>query len=224
MTVHVVDDTYKPVATAPVQTIGSQIVGSLDRQGAPHLERHGRRPGHLEVRALAEHRRRRLLQGQDDHRSVRQRPDDPQPHVPASGSGRSTRPATSAAYATGPLLKFVHYQETSASYPLPWNTVNSTSYSGGHAKTTSIAGHSASLRTTGRTFTWIGAHGPTRSTADVYVDGVFKAHVNLFSSIRSYGRVIYSITFATKASHQINIVYTGPSTGRIDLDQIIVLR
>jgi hypothetical protein len=223
VTVHVGNDTTKPVATAPVQTIGSQIVG-VDTVKV-HLTWSGTDVG-LGIKNFE------FWQATDGGAFVKIKTTTAQ-----SANVQMTRNHTYqlrvraidkagniGSYAVGPVLKFVRYQETSASHLGTWTTSNSTSYSGGHALTTSVTGSSASLRTTGRTYTWIGAHGPTRSTADVYVDGVLRAHVNLFSTVRSYGRVIYSITFATKASHQINIVYTGLSSGRIDLDQIIVLR
>ena len=222
VTVHVGNDTTKPVATAPVQTIGSQIIGASTVK--VHLTWSGTDVGTgIKNFEFWQSTDGGLRQGQDDHRAVCQRPDDPQPHVSVPGPG-DRQGRQHRLYAVGPLLKFAHYEETSATYSVPWQIVNSTSYSGGHARTTSTAGRWASLATTGRTFTWIGAHGPTRSTADVYIDGVLTAHVNLFSTVKSYGRVIFSITFATKAAHGIRIVYTGPTSGRIDLDAIIVLR
>ena len=127
-------------------------------------------------------------------------------------------------YAYGPTFKFVRYQETSAVYASTWLTSNSSSYSSGHARTTSTLGATATLTTTGRTFSWIGVRGSTRGTADVYVDGVLKAHLNLTSSSTTYKKVIYSITFATSAAHAFRIVYTGPTSRRVDLDAIVVLR
>jgi VCBS repeat-containing protein len=223
VTVHVVADTFKPVATAPVQTIGSQIVGATTVK--VHLTWSATDVGS----GVAKYE---LWQSTDGAAYFKVKTTTAQ-----SANVQFTRNHTYqfrvraidkagniGSYAVGPLLKFAHYEETSATYSVPWQIVNSASYSGGHAATTSTAGRTASLATTGRTFTWIGAHGPTRSTADVYIDGVFTAHVNLFSTVKSYGRVIYSITFASKAAHQIRIVYTGLTSGRIDLDQIIVLR
>jgi hypothetical protein len=223
VTVHVVADTFKPVATAPVQTIGSQIVGVSTVK--VHLTWSGTDAGS----GISKYE---LWQSSDGAAWFKVKTT-----TALSANVQLTRNHTYqfrvraidkvgniGVYATGPTLKFVRYQETSATYSAPWQTVNSPSYSGGHARTTSTAGRWASLATTGRTFTWIGAHGPTRSTADVYIDGVLTAHVNLFSTVKSYGRVIYSITFASKAAHSIKIVYTGGTSGRIDLDAIIVLR
>jgi hypothetical protein len=223
VTVHVVNDTFKPVATAPVQTIGSQIVGANTVKvhltwsatdvgtGVSKYELWQSTDGAAFFKVKTTTAQSANVQMTRNHKyQFRVRAIDKAGNI--------------GSYAVGPVLKFVRYEESSATYSVPWQIVNSTSYSGGHAATTSTAGRSATLATKGRTFTWIGVHGPTRSTADVYIDGVFAAHVNLFSTVKSYGRVIYSITFASKALHSIRIVYTGPLSGRVDLDQIIVLR
>jgi hypothetical protein len=128
------------------------------------------------------------------------------------------------AFAYGPTFKFVRYQETSASYPLGWHTANSSVYSGGSDKWTASAGRSAAITTSGRTFAWVGTRGPNRGTADVFIDGVLRAHVNLFNVASSYQRVLFSMTFASSTVHTLRIVYTGPTTRRIDVDAIIVLR
>ena len=82
----------------------------------------------------------------------------------------------------------------------------------------------ASISTTANTFTWGGVRGPTRGTADVFIDGVLQAHVNLVAASVTYRYVIWSISFATSAPHVLKIVYTGPTTKRIDLDAVVVLR
>ncbi len=223
VTVHVVKDVVKPVVSAPVQTIGSQIVGATTVK--VHLSWGGTDTGS----GISKFE---LWESTDGHAFTKVKSTTAQSanvvltrnHTYRFRVRAIDKAGNIGAYAYGPTLKSVLYQETSARYPIAWNTVNSTSYLGGHARKTSTAGRSVILGTTGRTFTWIGAHGPTRSTADVYIDGVLKAHVNLFSTVTSYRRVIYSITFASKAAHQIRIVYTGPTSGRIDFDALVVLR
>lgn len=223
VTVHVGADATKPVVTAPFQTITSQIVGTTTVKvhftwtgsdvglGIKNYEFWQSTDGGAFVKVKTTTDQFANIQMTRNHTyRLRVRAIDKAGNI--------------GAFATGPTLRFTRYEETSATYPLAWTTVNSTVYSSGHAKFTNVAGHSASLRTTARTFTWIGVRGPTRGTADVYMDGVLVKHVSLFSTVRSYGRVIFSISFATLASHQINIVYTGLTNRRIDLDQIIVLR
>ena len=58
------------------------------------------------------------------------------------------------AFAYGPTFKVFRYQETSASvvYSSPWQTLNSSVYSGGHARSTTTAGNDGhrSRRSAGR--------------------------------------------------------------------------
>ena len=65
---------------------------------------------------------------------------------------------------------------------------------------------------------------PNRGSADIYVDGVLKAHVILNSSTARYRYLAYSITFATQGVHSMRVVYTGASSKRVDVDAFVFLR
>ena len=221
--VKVPKDTYKPTATAPVQTIGTQTAGTstvkvhlawtgADRgYGVSKFELWVSTDGHSykKVKTTSASSSSATLTLNHTYR-FRVRAIDKKGNI--------------GSYAYGPTFKFVRYQETSVVYTSTWLTSNSSSYSSGHAKSTSTLGATATITTSGRTFSWLAVRGTTRSTADVFVDGVLKAHLSLVYTSTQYKRVIYSITFATSAVHSFRIVYTGPTNRRIDLDAIFVLR
>ncbi len=127
------------------------------------------------------------------------------------------------AYAYGTTFAPHFAQETAATFASPWFLSNGTAYSGGHERRTATAGADASFTTTARSISWVGARGPTRGTADVYIDGNLAAHVTMTSSTLSYRYVNYSISFATSGLHTIRIVYTGPPTKGADVDAFVAL-
>jgi len=127
------------------------------------------------------------------------------------------------AWTYGPAFKVVRLQENSAAYVGSWATRSSSSYSGGKERSTSATGASASITTIGRTISWFGIRGKTRGTAQVFVDGVFAQTVNLSQSTTKYQYIVFSRTFATSASHIIQIVFTDAPTKSIDIDGFIVL-
>ena len=130
------------------------------------------------------------------------------------------------AMAYGPSFTAYRYQETSSSivYSSPWQTLTSTVYSGGHAKSTTVNGNDATFTTLARTIAFVTTKSPNRGSADIYVDGVLRAHVVLNSSTASYRYLAYSITFATSAVHSVRVVYTGASSKRADVDAFVFLR
>jgi len=58
----------------------------------------------------------------------------------------------------------------------------------------------------------------------VFVDGVLAQTVNLVQSTTKYQYIVFSRTFATSASHTIQIVFTDAPTKSIDIDGFVVLR
>ena len=224
-TVHVTvpKDTFKPVATAPVQTIPGQRIGTktvvvrLTWTGTDV----GSGIGKYEIwQSVNGHKYTKIKTTTGHALSVTTK-------VGATYRFRVRaidRKGNIGAFAVGPSFKVVRYQETAASYSSPWVARNGTVYSGGHERYTKTAGLAASFTRIGRTLSWVAVRGPARSTADVYVDGVFRAHVSLAASKTAYRAVAYSVTFATSAGHTLRIVYTGPTNRRIDVDAFIVLK
>ncbi len=225
VTVKVPKDTFKPVATAPVQTIGSQSIGTSTV--ALKLTWTGTDKGS----GIAKYQ---LWQSVNGHSYTKIKTTTGRSATVTTSVGKTYRFRVRAidkkgnvgAFATGPAFRVYRYQETAASivYTGAWPTVNSSKYSGGHADRTSTAGASAAFTTSGRTFAWIANRGSSRGTADVYVDGVLRKSVSLTSSSTSFRRVAYSLTFPTSGAHTITIVHTGAAAKTIDVDAFIVLR
>lgn len=222
--VHVPKDTYKPVATAPVQTIRGQTLGSTSV--VVYLSWTGTDKGY----GISKFE---VWQSVNGHSYTKIKTTTGHSATVTAKVGTTYRFRVRAidkkgnvgGYAYGPTFKTYLYQETSATYSTPWILANSSSYSGGHDRLTMNPGDSATFTSTGRTFAWVTAKGSMRSTADVYVDGVLKAHVNLAASSSLYKYVAYSITFAASGSHSLQVVYTGPAgTKRVDVDAFVLLR
>jgi len=61
----------------------------------------------------------------------------------------------------------------------------------------------------------------TRGSVKVYVDGAYIVTVSLKRSTTTYRQVMWTMHFATEASHTIKLVVAG--NGRVDLDCFAVL-
>ena len=221
--VRVIKDTFRPVATAPVQTLSGQAIGSstvvvrLSWTGTDvgtgiakyyvYQSVNGR--AYTKIKTVTFHATTVSVRVGATYQ-FKVRAVDRKGNVGAS--------------AYGPTFRVLRYQESSATYSSPWVLATSTVYSGGNDRYTKTPGNDASFTATGRTFAWVSARGTARSTADVYVDGVLSRHVSMTASKTTYRYLAYSITFATPGSHTLRIVYTGPTTKRIDVDAFIVLQ
>jgi hypothetical protein len=127
----------------------------------------------------------------------------------------------------GPLLHPVAVQENSSAihYSSGWHISNSSSYYGGHARWSSTKGAKATYRVYGRSAGIVSALGPTRGTMQIYVNGVLKQTISLYSAVTRTRRVVARLTWSTLNYRTITIRVVG-TTGhaRVDLDAILVLR
>lgn len=223
VTVTVPKDTFKPVATAPLQTIRAQTLGSTSV--VVYLSWGGTDVG-SGVSSF------QVWQSVNGHAYTKVKTTSAHTMTFTAAVGTTYQFRVRAVdkagnvgnYAYGPAFKAHLYQETSASYSVPWTLLNSSSYSGGHARGTTHATLSASFHSIGRTFAFVTDRAANRGTADVFVDGVLQAHLTLTAATTSYKYVAYSITFATSGSHTLQVVYTGPTNKRVDVDAFVVLR
>ena len=72
---------------------------------------------------------------------------------------------------------------------------------------------------TGLSVAWIAYKGPTRGSAQVYVDGVLKATVSLYATTYSARPQVYAFNWATSGSHSIKVVVVGTAGHpRVDID------
>jgi beta-N-acetylhexosaminidase len=133
----------------------------------------------------------------------------------ADGAGNSS------GWAYGPFIRPLVTQQTSTAvtYRGTWTTGWSSSYSGGSVRYATAAGASASYTFTGSSVAWVGALGPTRGSAKVYVDGVYRATVSLYAATGASRRIVYAASWGSQGTHSIRIVVVGtPRHPRVDVD------
>ncbi len=107
-----------------------------------------------------------------------------------------------------------------------WKNAYVTSAYGGGTKYASSSGHRATFTFTGRQVAWIAPQNYTRGKADVYVDGLRVATVDLYRSSYAPRRVVFSRAWAQSGTHTLEIRVLGTPSGRprVDIDAFIVLR
>jgi hypothetical protein len=127
-------------------------------------------------------------------------------------------------YGTG--LKVTAIQQTNAAitYRGTWSTLtSSTSWWGGSAKSSTMAGSTATYKFSGRSFAWVGLRSPIRGKAQVYVDGVLKATIDLYAAAIQPQRIVWSVNYGTSASRTVRIQVLGTAgRPRVDVDGFIV--
>jgi hypothetical protein len=126
---------------------------------------------------------------------------------------------------TGPVFRLTHYGESSASvkYSSTWSTSTSSVYWGGKAKASSQAGAKASLTFTGRSVELVSRKGPARGKAQIYINGVLKATIDLYASSYLNQRVVWTGSWSSSATRTITVRVVGtPGRPRIDLDAFVV--
>jgi hypothetical protein len=91
-------------------------------------------------------------------------------------------------------------------------------------KYTTSKGAWAKFTFTGSSVAWVAAMGPSRGAADVYVDGVYKGKVGLYSSTYKARQIVFAYNWAGNGSHTIKIVARGTSGHpRVDIDAFVRL-
>ena len=129
-------------------------------------------------------------------------------------------------YAYGPAFKPALTQQTSSgiTYSGTWTSASNTYASGGSLKYATAKGASASWTFTGASVSWVAYRGPNRGSAQVYIDGVLKTTVNLYSSSYYARQIVYSASWSSNGTHTIKIICLGTSGHpRIDLDAFVTL-
>jgi hypothetical protein len=105
-----------------------------------------------------------------------------------------------------------------------WSTVTGTAYSGGSVAASTVAGASASYTFTGQAIGWVAVRGPTRGSAAVYVDGVYRGTINLNAATAVPRSVVYAMHWTANGTHTIRIVNLGTAGhARVDIDAFVRL-
>ncbi len=110
-------------------------------------------------------------------------------------------------------------------YTGAWSSSTSSTWWGGTARSSSTAGASATCTFTGRSIAWVGLEAANRGKARVYVNGVLKATVDLYSATTLKQRIVWSANYSTSATRTITIKVLGTSgSARVDIDGFLVKR
>jgi parallel beta-helix repeat protein len=138
-----------------------------------------------------------------------------------------TPPATWSPWAYSSTLKATRHQETTslARYAGTWRRVASSFASGGYTKYATAKGASVTVTFTGRAIAWVTPRGPSRGSARVYVDGVYRTTVSLYRSTAESRRIIFRTSWTANGTHKVEIRVVGTAGHpRIDVDAFLVLR
>jgi hypothetical protein len=129
-------------------------------------------------------------------------------------------------YVYGPSFKPIVSDNTSTliTYTGTWGTGTYSSYYGGHDRYASAAGASATYSFTGSSVAWVAYKSTIRGSAKVYVDGVLKATVSLYSTTSTARAQVYAFNWATSGAHTLRIVVVGTAGHpRVDVDAFVRL-
>jgi subtilisin family serine protease len=132
-----------------------------------------------------------------------------------------------SAWATASLVTPLSISDRSSvvTYRGSWWRSDSAASTGGRITSSRQRGASARYRFTGRAIAVIAPTSTTRGKVSIYVNGVYKATVDLRSASTVYRKVVYSAAWASSSTRTIELRVAG-TTGRptVSLDGFVVLR
>ncbi len=108
-----------------------------------------------------------------------------------------------------------------------WRSVASTGFSEGIVKTSNTRGSIAQFRFTGSSISWISTQASNRGIAEVYLDRVKLATVDLYTATSRHKRVVFSKNGLSTGAHTLKIVVLGrkntaSTDARVDVDAFAV--
>jgi hypothetical protein len=116
-----------------------------------------------------------------------------------------------------------HFQEGAGTYKGAWSTLPATQ-NWGSVRFASVAGATAKFTFTGSEVAWISTGASNRGKAKVYLDGVLKAKVDLYSATTSARRIAFVASGISAGPHTLKIIVSGTSgRPRVDIDGFVVL-
>jgi len=129
------------------------------------------------------------------------------------------------AWSVGPTLYPALTQQSSTAVHFSGSSTTTTysSYSGGTERYLGATGAYATYTTTARSLSFVTTTSGTRGTAQIYVDGVLAATVNLSAGTITYRVVAFTKTWSSVGTHTIKVVSVG-SPVRVDIDAFVILR
>jgi subtilisin len=129
-----------------------------------------------------------------------------------------------SAWAEGPVLTSALIQDrsTAVSYSGTWRKSIYSGASGGTTTYATAAGARVRTVFSGRAVAIVAPRGPSRGSAWIYVDGVYRGLVSFRAATGLSRVVMYATTFPTVGTHSIQLRLVG--NGRVDLDAFVILR
>jgi hypothetical protein len=129
-----------------------------------------------------------------------------------------------SAWADGPTLSSLVVQDrsTAVAYSGTWRKALYSGASGGSTTYARAANARARIVFSGRAVAIVAPTGPTRGSARLYIDGLYRGTISFRSSRGNSRVVVVSTTFPTLATHTVQLRLVG--NGRVDLDAVVVLR
>lgn len=109
-----------------------------------------------------------------------------------------------------PTPVVVNDDHASITYNGAWTDNNTATGSiNGDEHYTKVTGNYAQFTFTGVKIEWVLTKSTNRGNADVYLDGVYDATVDLYSSTLQYQQVVYTKSGLTNGSHTIKVICKG---------------
>ena len=135
-------------------------------------------------------------------------------------------------WALGPSMTPIVQQETSSAiaYSGSWSLASLSSAYGGRVWYASAAGATATITFQGRSFALVSTRSYNRGQADIYLDGVKVATIDLYSSAttyRTFAFVANQLTPSVAHTVQVRVLGTRNSSSsgtRVDVDAFVVLQ
>jgi hypothetical protein len=127
-----------------------------------------------------------------------------------------------AAPATDDIRRFSE-RSASIEYDGSWRQAASAAYAGGAVRYSTVAGARAVFAFTGSRIAWVGPTGPTRGKARITVDGRYVKTIDLYRSIFTARRTVYSTSWDEPGRHTLEIeVVGGGSHPMVAIDELLV--
>jgi hypothetical protein len=138
----------------------------------------------------------------------------------------AAQPSSSALireWSGGHVLQIIQERHDRFSYRGRWAATTHRDYLARQARTARKRGDKISLRFTGTAIAWVGAVGPTRGKARIYLDGRHVKTVDTYSPTFRASRVLYMARFQTYATRRLTIVALGTAgRPRVTVDAFVV--
>ena len=141
------------------------------------------------------------------------------------------RASNLSAWQTGPGFTVDLRQERhqAVSYTGTWNLQAASTASGGYTRHASASGARSKFSFAGRNVAWVAPTGPNRGKAEVWIDGVKAATVDLYSPAAEARKMVFTRGWPTSGNHTLQVRVLGTknaaSTGkRVDVDAFVALR